>query len=508
MEDAIDEEMMISTSPSPVSITGMEKIVEQMKYSICKITFEDRNAFGTGFFCNINYQGEIIPAFVTNYHLINENNLNKFVITLNNNNIVYKNIDIINEKSRKYFDKKLDVTIIELNNIEKKLEKVKFLEIDDNLFSLNSEDGYNNRSVYIPQYPKGSEALVSFGLIEAIKNPSFFHECSTEKGCSGSPILDIKSQKLIGIHRGAKKDKTGNVGSFLKKAIQGFFDENKIPKKELINKINMKVEIEQKDIGGKVYFIGSSKNLKENVKILEDLNDSNVKIFINEEKYYYAKYFIPNKQGIYDINIEFTNIIEDCSYMFSNCENITDIDLSSFNSKNVKNAEYMFYGCTKLKKINFINFETRYISKMNNMFQNCLNLKEIDLSKFDTRNVEDMGYMFSNCINLKSIDLKSFNTKNVINMCYMFDNCYNAESINLSSFNTEKVEDMEFMFRECIKFKDIDLSSFSTCRRNINMSGFLTNFNKIKKIKINKNFNSIVKNRFKNFKNIKVIEVG
>ena len=506
MEDAIDDEMMISTSPSPVSIGGMKKILEQMRYSICKITFEDQKAFGTGFFCNINYQGEIIPAFFTNYHLINENNLNKFIITFKNNKIIYKNIDIINEKSRKYFDKKLDVTIIELNNIEKKLEKIKFLEIDDNLFSLNSEDGYNNRSIYIPQYPKGSEALVSFGLIEAIKNPSFFHECSTEKGCSGSPILDIKSQKLIGIHRGAKKDKTGNVGSFLKKAIQGFFEENKIPKKELINKINIKVEVDYKDIGEKTYFLGSSKNLKDKVKILEDLNDSNAKIFINEEKYYYAKYFIPNKQGIYDINIELTNIIQDCSYMFSNCENITYIDLSSFNSKSVKNTEYMFYRCMKLEKINLINFETRYISKMNNMFDSCLNLKEIDLSKFDTRNVEDMGYMFFNCKNLKSIDLKSFNTKNVINMCYMFANCYNIEKINFSSFNTEKVEDMEFMFYECKNFKNIDLSSFNTCR-NINMDTFITHYNKIKRIKLKKNFNTIIRNIVKKYKNIKVIEV-
>ena len=153
------------------------------------------------------------------------------------------------------------------------------------------------------------------------------------------------------MHRGAKKDKTGNVGSFLKKAAQNFFDENKIPKKELINKINIKVEVDKKDIGEKNYFLGSSKNLKDKVKILEDLNDLNVKIFINEEKYHYAKYFIPNKQGIYDINIEFTNIIQDCSYMFSNCENITYIDLSSFNSKSVKNTEYMFYRCIKLEKI-------------------------------------------------------------------------------------------------------------------------------------------------------------
>ena len=506
MEDIIDEEMMISTSPFPVTIRGMEKMTEQMKYSVCKITFEDKAVFGTGFFCEINYQGEIIHAFLTNNHVIDENNLTNFVITLNNDNIVYKSIDIINEKSIKYFNEDFDVTIIELNDVEKKLEKVKFLEIDDNLFSLNSENGYNNRSVYMHQYPKGGEALISFGLIEIIEEIQFVYTCSSEKGSSGSPILDIKNQKLIGIHRGAIRDKNRNVGSFLKIPIQEFLLKHKMPKKNEINKINMKVEVDQRDIGKKIYFIGSSKNLKEKVKILEDLNDSNVKLFINEEKYPYAKYFIPTKKGLYDINIEFANIIENCSYMFSNCENIIDIDLSSFNSKSVKNTEFMFYRCIKLKKINLLNFETRYISKMNNMFEYCSNLEEIDLSKFDTRNVEDMGYMFFNCINLKSIDLKSFNTKNVTNMCYMFANCCNAEEINLTSFNTDKVENMEYMFLGCKKFRNIDLSSFNTCR-NINMDSFFNDYSKIKRIKLKKNFNPIIRNIFKKLKNIKVIEV-
>ena len=83
---------------------------------------------------------------------------------MNNENIVYE--DIINEKSRKYFDKELDVTIIELIDKENELEKVKYLELDDNLFLQNSEYTYQNKTVYIPQYPNGGEAFLSFGLVE------------------------------------------------------------------------------------------------------------------------------------------------------------------------------------------------------------------------------------------------------------------------------------------------------------------------------------------------------
>ena len=54
MEDKLIEEKMIDTSPVPVSIIGMEEILEQMKYSTCKITYKNEVSFGTGFFCNMN----------------------------------------------------------------------------------------------------------------------------------------------------------------------------------------------------------------------------------------------------------------------------------------------------------------------------------------------------------------------------------------------------------------------------------------------------------------------
>ena len=43
--------------------------------------------------------------------------------------------------------------------------------------------------------------------------------------------------------------------------------------------------------------------------------------------------------------------------MFNHCYELENLDLSKFNSSNVKNMSYMFYECNKLKYLNLKNFE-------------------------------------------------------------------------------------------------------------------------------------------------------
>lgn len=96
------------------------------------------------------------------------------------------------------------------------------------------------------------------------------------------------------------------------------------------------------------------------------------------------------------------------------------------------------------------------------MFSSCENLTSLNVSSFDTRNVTDMGYMFYGCYNnLTSLDLSSFDTRNVTNMSNMFNDCRKLRSLNLSSFNTEKVRDMECMFMNIRYINALDLSGFS-----------------------------------------------
>ena len=57
--------------------------------------------------------------------------------------------------------------------------------------------------------------------------------------------------------------------------------------------------------------------------------------------------------------------------------------------------EFLFKGCKYLEKINLSNFNTDNVKTMNNMFYNCKNLKNANLSFFETKNVKNMRQMFS-----------------------------------------------------------------------------------------------------------------
>ena len=70
------------------------------------------------------------------------------------------------------------------------------------------------------------------------------------------------------------------------------------------------------------------------------------------------------------------------------------------------------------------------------MFFYCSSLNSIDLSNFNTTNVKNMAAMFDSCSSLKSIDLSNFNTTNVINFQYLFWSASSIQYIDISSFTT------------------------------------------------------------------------
>ena len=86
------------------------------------------------------------------------------------------------------------------------------------------------------------------------------------------------------------------------------------------------------------------------------------------------------------------------------------------------------------------------------MFQLCMNLTSLDVSNFNTENVKYMFGMFVNCSGLKSLDLSNFNTENVTDMRYMFAGCGTLATIYASDkfVTTACSEDTE-MFSRCKK---------------------------------------------------------
>ena len=64
--------------------------------------------------------------------------------------------------------------------------------------------------------------------------------------------------------------------------------------------------------------------------------------------------------------------------MFTDLNNIIEIDLSQFDFSRVTTMENMFKGCTSLKNIIFGNINTSKVENMFFTFCNCIELTSID----------------------------------------------------------------------------------------------------------------------------------
>jgi len=217
----------------------------------------------------------------------------------------------------------------------------------------------------------------------------------------------------------------------------------------------------------------------------------------NEKQNYnkFMKRFIPKKEGSYDIELKIPVYISDCSYMFYNCPNIIDVDLSNFELSHVTKMNDMFNYCINLTKVTFPGNETKSLDNMSYMFNYCKNLKSVDFKNIDTEKVTDMSGMFQNCEQLEELDLTNFCTLNVSSLNCMFNDCYNLKSIKFSQkFNTDKVLFMNYLFFGCEKMEELDLSYFSINNYNYKeMENMFEGCDKLKKIFVNKNYLSYFK---------------
>lgn len=185
-------------------------------------------------------------------------------------------------------------------------------------------------------------------------------------------------------------------------------------------------------------------------------------------------------------NLEYLNTsqVTNMQYMFSNCESLEALDLSTFNTENVTNMSNMFYYCKSLKSLNLSSFNTSKVNYMGSMFHDCESLTALNLSSFNTENISDYEYMFHCCKSLTALDLSSFNSKEILNTSSMFTGCIALKTIDISSFDTSKTTNMSFMFSGCSALETIYASSafttdnvkndsymFSTCTKLKNYTG-------------------------------------
>ena len=460
----------------------------------------------------------LLPVLLTCYHVLPLEEIadgKKIELHFNNDKLI-KNISI--DKTRKIYisnEEEYDITMIEIKK-DDGFNFETFLEIDNINYNVHNENNniVENISVYLIHYPKGLEAKLSFGTIKNI----FYdinlikHNATTNKGTSGSPIFNVSTQKIIGIHKGDHEKYKFKLGTLLKGPINEFNSNKKQ------NEIIITVDIKKDDVNEYIYFLDNTDYINKETKIknyhnnLKELNKNNTILYINDKLVDFNKYFKPEKEGIYSIRLLFSIKIKDCSFMFTNCTNIIDIDFSLFNTENTTNMECMFSGCSNLLKLDLTSFNTKNVINMRGMFgecskvlnynyltddffnseekaedaiyyDGCSNLIDLDLSSFDTYKVLDMSYMFCGCKNLTNLKISSnFNTKNVSNYYGMFGCCENLDYLDLSSFDSKKANILTGMFYQCYNLTNIVFSSSFTCENVTNMSGMFGSCESLEKL--------------------------
>ena len=158
--------------------------------------------------------------------------------------------------------------------------------------------------------------------------------------------------------------------------------------------------------------------------------------------------------------------VEDGTSVFDrfkyDCQNIKNIVINeSFKTFTPTTLCRFFGGLVKLETITGLEYlNTANVTDMSFLFDNCQELTSLDVTHFNTAKVTNMYRMFNAC-GLTSLDLSNFNTAKVENMGLMFSACSNLKTIYASDkFTTAAVTESKNMFLGCSSLSgDIDWTS-------------------------------------------------
>ena len=288
-ESSVKEQCLIKgSSPTIMPI----KIVDKISDTIVRIELGKK--ISTGFFMKIQLEKKMHNFLLTCAHSIPQKNIDsKSTIQIfyeeNKKGKKQETEKQIKLDSEKRFMKSfknlnnevnLDVTIIEIIP-EDSIPEDKYLYPDLNY--KNGYDLYIKTQIFTGGFPnvdvyKGDKHFSS-GTIKSIKwndKSSFWHNCDTREGSSGSPLLNIE-QKVIGIHYGCNDMHTQNYGTFVGVVIDLLnSEEDKIIFKEKKhnnnNEISKNIDNSNKE----------DKNIKEDEKKKDD-DEEDEKIVKNDK---------------------------------------------------------------------------------------------------------------------------------------------------------------------------------------------------------------------------------
>ena len=105
-----------------------------------------------------------------------------------------------------------------------------------------------------------------------------------------------------------------------------------------------------------------------------------------------------------------TSLVQDMSYMFTNCSSLADLDLSTWNTSNVTTMEGMFQDATMLTNLRLI---------PSNVNPDVVDAAQANI-KFRSTRLQNMARMFSGCNSLATLDLRSMTNEDMTTMADAF----------------------------------------------------------------------------------------
>ena len=149
---------------------------------------------------------------------------------------------------------------------------------------------------------------------------------------------------------------------------------------------------------------------------------------------------------------------------FDGCNNLTELNCSTWNTSKVYNMQLAFYNCNSLETIPVRDWNTKNVMYMDKAFGNCTSLVNLDVSKWDTSKVVELTNTFYQCSSLKTLDVSKWKTSNVLRADSLFSGCEKLTSLDVSKWDTGNITTASSMFSACRALTSLDVSKWNTSK--------------------------------------------
>ena len=149
---------------------------------------------------------------------------------------------------------------------------------------------------------------------------------------------------------------------------------------------------------------------------------------------------------------------------FNGCTNLTELNCSTWNTSKVYNMQLAFYNCNSLETIPVRDWNTKSLMYMDKAFGNCTSLVNLDVSKWDTSKVVELTNTFYHCSSLKTLDVSKWKTSNVLRSDSLFAGCEKLTSLDVSKWDTGNITTASGMFSACRALTSLDVSKWNTSK--------------------------------------------